>query len=265
MLVAQRSDKSRCIAFETEKSEGPFHCPLCEYAVTLKKGPRREHHFAHKSQSECLFGKGETEIHYRIKREIYLTLKDHPACSKCEPERILEGVRPDISLYVGKTPVAIEIQKTRINIDDIIQRTIRYTNLKIHLLWILTDNNPKTFWHSGEKKHAYRIKDWEVFLHELYSGRLYYWQQEAYVKPYHFSPFRTWVHESEWYDEDGYYRQEGGYYKETKSLKNPIPFPNSCLHLAEDFILNVRRASSVNGKNIPESRLWMDEKTEWWR
>jgi competence CoiA-like predicted nuclease len=47
MLVAHRFDKSRCIAFETEKNEGPFHCPFCEAEVILKKGNLREDHFAH--------------------------------------------------------------------------------------------------------------------------------------------------------------------------------------------------------------------------
>jgi len=123
MIVAQNSEKIRCIAFETEKDKKPFFCSFCNNKVVLKKGETREHHFAHKPPTDCQYGKGESQIHYKIKREIYLTLKDHPNCSKCEIERILEGVRPDVSLYIGKVPVAIEIQKNRIDIDYIIQRT----------------------------------------------------------------------------------------------------------------------------------------------
>ncbi len=133
------------------------------------------------------------------------------------------------------------------------------------MLWILTDKKPKTFRHDGEGEEVYRIKKWEKFLHEMYFDRLYYWQQQAYIIPYHLKPFSTWVDESEWYDENGDSRQEGGFYRETKTLKIPIPFPGSILHLAEDFTAKPRRESRFEYQNIPQSRLWVDTKSIWWR
>ena len=265
MLVALRSDQSRCIAFETDKEGGPFHCPYCEGETILKKGELREHHFSHKPPYDCQYGAGETQIHYKIKREIYLALSAHPNCSKCDIERNLKGVRPDVSLYVGKTPVAIEIQKNRIDIDYIIQRTMRHASLGIYVLWIFTDNTPKTFLHEGEEENVYRINKWEKFLHEMYFHRLYYWQKGAYVMPYHFKPFCTWVEESEWYDENGEYRQEGGFYRETKTLKIPISFPGPILHLADDFTAKARKESRFEYHTIPQSRLWVDKNSSWWK
>jgi competence protein CoiA len=264
MLVANRFDNSRCIAFETEKSEAPFHCPSCEDEVILKKGKLREHHFAHKPPFDCQYGIGESQIHYKIKRELYSALSVHPNCKKCELERILKGVRPDVSLYIGKYPVAIEIQKTRININYIIRRTIRYADLGIYLLWILTDNMPHTFWHEGEKENVYRIKKWESYLHTMYFNRLYYWQKGAHVIPYHFKPFSTWVAESEFYDEYGDYREEGGFYRETKTLKSPIVFPGPIPHLAEDFDAKLRHESKFEDNTIPHCKLWIDKNQKWW-
>jgi len=265
MLVAHRIDKSRCIAFETGKNEGPFHCPFCETEVILKKGNHREHHFAHKPPCDCQYGIGESQIHYKIKREIFITLRTHQNCKKCDLERNLNFVRPDVSLYVGNVPVAIEIQKSKINIDYIIQRTIRYSNLGIYLLWILTDNNPVTFWHDGEGQNIYRIKKWEQFLHDMYYERLYYWQKDAFVMPYHLHPFSTWVESAEIYDESGEFREVGGYYKETKTLKTPIAYPGTMLHLAEDFTIKLRKESRFKDYIMPRSKLWVDNNPRWWK
>jgi len=265
MLVALRSDQSRCMAFETRKEDSPFHCPYCNGEVIIKKGDFREHHFAHKPPYDCQYGEGESQIHYRIKREIFLALTAHASCTKCEIERNLKVVRPDVSLYIGKTPVAIEIQKNKIDIDYIIQRTERHAKLGIYLVWILTEEKPKTFLHDGEQTAIYRIKKWEAFLHEMYFSRLYYWQKGAYVTAYHLNPFSTYVEETEWYDDNGDHRQEGGYFRETKTLKVPIPFTGPALHLAEDFMPKPRKALEFNYHQIPTSKLWVDKNPPWWR
>ncbi|MCG2741654.1 MAG: hypothetical protein L6300_15670 [Syntrophaceae bacterium] len=99
----------------------------------------------------------------------------------------------------------------------------------------------------------------------MYFDRLYYWQKGAYVIPYHFKPFSTWVEESEWYDEDGEYRQEGGFFRETKTLKIPISLPGSILHLAEDFTAKLRKKSGFEYHTIPQYRLWVDKNSVWWK
>lgn len=44
MLVAEDEKNIRYHAWETDKRQGPFHCPECGSEVILKKGIIRAHH-----------------------------------------------------------------------------------------------------------------------------------------------------------------------------------------------------------------------------
>lgn len=265
MLVASNATQERNLAWLTEKSQGPFFCPECKSEVILKKGRMREDHFAHKPPVYCIYGKGETQLHLKVKREIYVALVTHPNCSKCEIERRLNGVRPDISLYINEKPVAIEVQNSTIDIDEISRRTFRYAQLGIYLLWVVPVSAPKTQYREKEGVFVYRIKEWEKYLHTMYYERLYFWQEQALVTPYHFSEFRIWVEESQWYDEYGDDQYAGGYPRSAKSLKLPVPYPERKIHMAEDFIAEERR-KPFNTKNwsIPGRKLWKDDLSRWW-
>ncbi|MDM8551740.1 competence protein CoiA family protein [Desulfobacterales bacterium HSG2] len=262
MLVAINEIQEENLAWLTEKSQGPFSCPECKSEVILRKGKVRAHHFAHKPPINCIYGVGESQKHLIVKRQIYEALLNHPNCSRCQLERRLKGVRPDISLYVGDTRVAIEIQKSPIDIDDIYRRTQRYTELDVYLLWILPDDSPLTFFHKGEETDVHRIKEWEKYLHAIYWGRVYYWQRNALVSPYHFDKFETWVEESNWYSEDGDEMSAGGYYRETKSLK--VPSTHNELHIADDFQPITRPQWSAKNWTVPNAKLWIDTSQKWW-
>jgi hypothetical protein len=98
----------------------------------------------------------------------------------------------------------------------------------------------------------------------MYFDRLYYWQRDAFVMPYHLKTFSTWVEASEW-RENGEFREEGGYFRETKTLKTPIAYPGSMPHLAEDFTAKLRHESRFEGYIIPQSKLWLDKNPRWWK
>lgn len=193
MLVAHNSVQDRCVAWKTGKDNSPFFCPECNREVVLKKGKIREHHFAHIPPVNCIYGQGESDKHFKIKREIYEALSSHPNCSKCEVERTLKGVRPDVSLYIGKIPVAIEIQKSTIDINEIVKRTKKYTDLKIHLIWIIPDDTFSNSKLGKDNQLICRPKEWQKFLHTMYYGRVYIWQKEALVKPVHLNPYKWYV------------------------------------------------------------------------
>lgn len=252
MLVASNETQERNLAWLTEKSQSPFFCAECNAEVILKKGRIRAHYFAHKPSVECIYGAGESQKHLMAKRQIYEALVNHPNCSKCELERRLNGVRPDISLYVGKTPIAIEVQKSPIDIDGILRRTKRYTELGVYLLWILLDDSPSTFFHEGGKKDVHRIKEWEKYLHAMYWGKVYHWKRDAFVLPCHFDDFEVWVEESNWCSADGDEMSAGGYYRKTKSLK--VPNMRDELHIVDDFqsvtliLCKIRRFVFVSAK-----------------
>ncbi len=202
MLVANNQKDTRCKAWLTEKYEGPFCCPECQEEVILKKGQIKAHHFAHKPPITCQYGAGESQKHFTTKQAIYEALEKHQNCKHCDLERVLKGVRPDISLRINNIPVAIEIQKSTIDINEIMRRTLCYTQLGIYLIWIMPENEPsklKTI--SDGQKIIYRLREWQKYLQNMYYGRLYYWQEGAVVSPLHLSPYRHYVESGNWVDD----------------------------------------------------------------
>jgi competence protein CoiA len=286
LLTAFDTSKTQCIAWHTNKEQKPFTCPQCEEEVILKKGIKKVHHFAHKPPVNCNFGAGESQKHYEVKKAIYEALLKEPNCSKCELERTkLEGVRPDISLKINDSYVAIEIQNSTIDIALINQRIERYNKLNIHLIWILPDNNPTIVLpdskDEGIHKKLCRPKEWEKYLHQLYFGRLYYWQDNANVKPLHLKTYQyetvsgNWVEEcsdlegTNWYNENVDMSDYGGYTKYSKTKKEFI-FPklsgtDIILNIAKDFKATEKEKSTFNGSSTPHRKLWIDNIKAWWK
>jgi competence protein CoiA len=285
MLVANNRNGDRCKAWLTEKPEMPFHCPECNEEVVLKKGRVKAHHFAHKPPITCRYGTGETQIHWNAKRSIFEALVDHPLCKKCDVERRLEGVRPDVSLYVREFPVAIEIQNSTIEIDEIDRRARCYLKLGIHLLWVIPDNMPANCVDTGDgEKIIHRPKDWQKYLHAMYFGKLYFWQERALVRPAHFESYKHYVEPGNWvedfYDDIGdslegtYWHDEhyddaeyGGHYKTSKTKKE-VHYPKednkNIIHIAEDFAPSKRKSFTVKNWHIPDSLIWIDTLKKWW-
>jgi len=198
MICANNIEGTKCISWETEKNEGPFYCPECNSEIVLRKGKVRIHHFAHKPPVDCIYGTGESEVHYRIKKELYEYFITQDHCKKCEIERRLKGVRPDISLFIHNQPVAIEIQKSTIPIDEIKKRTERYTKLGIAILWIIPGGYPNTSYHEKTGNDVHRIKEWELYIHSLYFGRVYYWVEVNKVRAIHFETLMLEKESAEW-------------------------------------------------------------------
>lgn len=253
----------RHIAWETEKTVGPFYCPECRGELNLKKGKVRIHHFAHKPPFTCQYGNGESEIHYRVKRELFLALSGYPNCRKCEIERRLDGLRPDISLYVGDYPVAIEIQKSSMAVEDIIKKVDAYNKLGIYLLYLFPESGPKIFnrfRYFDENMGAYyhkviRPNQWEKFIHSLFYGRVYFWNGSLEVKAVHFDPYELYIEMSDW---------GGGYYKNSKQMRSPLEYTDGLLHIVEDFKGINRGEYNMEPFTIPCCKLWMDNKDTWW-
>lgn len=163
MIIA----KNNIIAWETTKEAGPFYCPECGEVVILKAGNKKIHHFAHKPESKCIYRTNESIEHLTAKKAIYEYLIRQPNCTKCEMERRLGDVRPDISLYIDNIPVVIEIQNSDISIDTIIKRMTSYTRKSISVIWILTKKLKE------DSDGRVRPPDWVEYLNLLY-GKLYF-------------------------------------------------------------------------------------------
>ncbi|OGP68524.1 MAG: hypothetical protein A2031_06420 [Deltaproteobacteria bacterium RBG_19FT_COMBO_43_11] len=280
MLVAIDKEKVRYISWLTEKYQAPFFCPACGDEVILKKGGKREHHFAHKPPFDCIYSSGESQKHYKVKRLIYTALSKHDNCHKCDIERPLDGVRPDISLYIGKTPVAIEIQKSNIDLNDILRRTKQYTKLGIHLLWVSPDNMPNSLsFVEDEDIYIWRPKEWQKFLHAMYFGRIYFWQHDAFVMPIHLNQYEyykepgNWVddfYEAEgidlegtsWHDENHPNADYGGCWKTSKTKK--VVMCGKSVHIANSFNGTFRSAFNIKNWSLPSAKIWIDVQGKWW-
>lgn len=58
MLCAIRQrDNQKVAAWDQQKIDGPFSCPVCVEETILKKGAMKVHHFAHKPPITCEYGK----------------------------------------------------------------------------------------------------------------------------------------------------------------------------------------------------------------
>ena len=182
MVVGLTSEGNRIIAWDARKEGAAFYCPECEERVTLKKGEIRIHHFAHRPGAVCP-NAGESMRHLAIKQSLFLALREYEGCGRCALERVLPGVRPDLSLRIGGTPVAIEIQLSSVPAAEISRRLLSYTDLGIYCLWI-TGRDDIAGW--PESKYA-MTREWERFLHSLYRRRVYYWKCGATVIPARFS------------------------------------------------------------------------------
>ncbi|MBI3398175.1 MAG: hypothetical protein HZB81_07660 [Deltaproteobacteria bacterium] len=285
MLVANNQKGNRCKAWLTEKPECPFYCPKCQEAVILKKGRIKAHHFAHKPPVTCQYGTGESQKHWKAKKAIYEALVDHPHCKKCDLERMLDGVRPDVSLYINNVPVAIEFQNSTIEIEEIKRRAHRYLQLGIHLIWLMPECKPSGFKEADDgKKTIYRPQIWQKYLQNMYYGRLYYWQEGAIVSPVHLLPYKHYVERGNWvddfYDESGedlegtnwheehYYDADyGGYHKMSKTKKEVIYPENNTdrlLHIADDFRPAETKPFTAKNWHIPKSLIWLDRLKKWW-
>lgn len=289
MLKAHDKQKTNKLAWETQRSEGPFYCPSedCAKEVILKKGLVKAHHFAHKAPVTCIYGQGESEAHHVAKTEIYKALLRHSLCGKVDMEHQLDEVRPDIIFSVGEQTIAVEFQKSTLSLKIIETRIKRYFDYGIGLIWInVNDLLEKTESVDTEEGPARIIRpnEWQKYMHAHQFGRLYYWYEGALVIPVHLAPYKkyiprgNWVEENyaelegtNWFNEEVEYADYGGYHKTSKTKRTvitPRPPPGkqtNHLHIVEDFHLTTRSAFSGPKWTIPNSIVWIDNLTRWWQ
>ncbi|WP_441000768.1 competence protein CoiA [Fodinibius sp. SL11] len=284
MLVALNSNRERCHASDSKKSEGPYFCPdsECGGELILRKGSINIHHFAHKSTDSCSYSSGESELHYKCKTDICKTLEEHELCKNCDIERSLGEVRPDISLRINNFPVGIEVQKSTIDVREIIRRTKIYKEKKIFVLWIIPSLDQINFGYDVElEKYTFKPKAWQRLLHQMYYGRLYIWTGNASISPLHYEDLiyykeeTNWVEENyghlegtDWYREQHEFAYSGGYEKKSKTRKeirwsedNTTQF----FHIAEDFKpIERQKYNKLTNWDLPSAYLWIDKSKNWW-
>lgn len=231
------------MAWEAEKGDKPFLCFCCRQVVTLRKGGVRAPHFAHQPPVTCEYGTGESEEHRLCKISIYESLINHPRVTKCEMERDLGTVRPDISAYIGGVPVAIEVQLSNLSLAKIAYRTTEYARKGIYVLWL-------PLYAKSLEQELYLPRPWESWLHTAYAGRVYYWLEGSKVLPMHFRDYYTTV------------RARTRTYQ--KLSRKKVPLNGQPMNIADDFrILNGSARASMFG-SVPAAKLLIDTQPRWY-
>jgi competence protein CoiA len=251
----QNANNSKVFARNVTKADAPFSCPGCHGELTVKKGNIKTHHFAHKPPFNCSRGQGETEAHRKCKEEIYLSLLARQNVSNADMEVDIGTSVADVFCHINGAPVAIEIQKSDVTVNQITSRTQNYHAQGINVLWIALDN-PKL------REDRYSPKAWEKWCHAAYFGRVYYWISGLTVLPVHFDEHRLDVEHSSWYNEYGEEQSAGGYTRRSKRYRTP----NHGLQL--DIAANFRptRKDAWSGGTIfvPQCSIYVDHLKKWW-
>lgn len=264
MLTAFSQAGINCYAWVTEKNEDPFFCKGCMEEVVLRKGSIRAHHFAHRSPVTCQYGRGETELHYRAKKEIYESLIRNENCTYCELEKKINNVITDIYAVINGCEVAIEIQKSNLTVNDVAERTIERYNNRLSVLWIIPSLEKLKIFRDDYKEVA-RVPKWMEFLHALSFGRLYVWSENgASVIPIHLEKVLRHVHYDEVYNSYGEYMTVGGYNKRLKDRKEIVKYPHGLIKIANDFNQKLREQFSTKHYTLPRCLLWQDSYRRWW-
>ncbi|HKS30736.1 MAG TPA: competence protein CoiA family protein [Pyrinomonadaceae bacterium] len=243
MTAIRQADGRKVGAWEAEREERPFLCPCCSEVVTLRRGGIIAPHFAHKPPVTCEYGTGESEEHRRCKISIFEALIADPRVRKCEMERDLGAVRPDVSAYINDRPVAIEVQASSLSLETIARRTEEYARRGIYVLWL-------PIYRESLKAELYNPRPFERWLHAAYNGRVYYWVEALRIQPVHFRDYLTKV------------RGRSHDYEKLSTKK--VPIDGEAVTLTEDFMAVERQSYTRGFINVPQSKLFMDTQPAWY-
>ncbi|ENM5843715.1 hypothetical protein V4V60_003908 [Vibrio mimicus] len=256
MLCGLRKEGGQKVfASSSEKAHGPFVCINCGQELILKKGRIKIHYFSHKPPHKCSHGSGESEAHRKCKISIFNSLSNFSNIKELAVEVKFNTVIADIYCLIDNVPVAIEIQKSNLSVNEITQRTEAYHKLGIYVIWVGIYNEKLS-------ESKYSTKAWEKWCHAVYFGRVYYWKYDSIIIPVHFSEYQLYVEASSWYDEFGEEQSAGGYYKSSKRYKTPC-FGNE-LNLANDFTPRLKQSWSRGSVYVPQCTIFADRKQKWW-
>lgn len=251
MLTASSNHRARCYAWTTERNEAPFFCKECLKEVILRKGRVRAHHFAHKSPVACQYGLGETEEHRKAKKGIFEGLKKNPNCSYCELEERVNSVIPDIYAIIKEIPVAVEVQRSNMTVQDVCDRTLAHYKNGLSVIWVIPSiDQLKTY--REDNQDVSRVPKWLECLHALAYGRIYVWSGNGEtVMPIHFDKFTRYIPSNEFYNSDGEYMEVGGYDKVLKDRKVVTPAPQGFVDIGTDFYSSQREYFPTKNYTLP--------------
>lgn len=211
-----------------EKNDGPFECDFCHDELILKKPRIRIDHFAHYPGSSCALSEGETYAHLFSKQCIYDALKANGIAAELE-KWIAPDVRADILIqYNPFLKAGIELQRSKITLDDCIYRTEKYERAHIPVLWIAV--------RSFSPDMETHVSAQERLFHGMYFGKL----------PV-YNPLQDSGSLIEIWHMESIERLHDGYTYNLKTIKMPGLIGHANLSNPEQFKITQRKA----WKNVP--------------
>ena len=166
MLIAINQQGEQVYAHRAKKQDSYF-CPHCSSQLLLKCGTKNIPHFAHKVDSVCYCAKQESEQHYFVKCFIAKMLSQLHYHVQIEPYCPTIQQYPDILV---NSKYVIEIQFSRIDIEEIIERTKGFKQLNMEVIWLIQDCR----YHRGR---LYLNSFQAHFIHPI-NRCLYVWNQK---------------------------------------------------------------------------------------
>lgn len=249
MLIALHfTTNSTLAAADVSLADGPFLCPECRERVFLHGFTSAIPYFSHASTTRCVYGSGETSAHRRCKREIYEVLNYAPNATDLALEARIGNVRPDVYAIINDVPVAIEVQLSALQPEEVFRRTEEYARQGIYVLWLIP-------WKPILNRRDYSPPSFEVWLHEFYFGRVYFWQEALTVIPYHFSQTTMFAATHPWRGSKGL-TQHDDYPHPTNGFDRLVR--GRPLDLTQDFRGVTRPKQMTPSLQLPEATIWID-------
>lgn len=247
MLTAiQKSIGLKVFARDAVRKDGPYVCAGCGADLNLRRGSIRVAHFAHKPPVTCQYGMGETREHHEAKLGIYDGLVKYVCVKNAELEKRVNNQITDVYAEINGIPVAIEIQRSKLTVAKIRERTVAYHAQGLAVVWIMPTQPKLT-------KKTYSPSAMEKWLHAAYMGRVYYWVRDALIQPIHFDKVTRYIEETDF---------GGGYFKTYKNVKKPSL--GRILSLVDDFGRCKQSPFGEGAFSTPARTLYMDQSSVWW-
>lgn len=136
-MLSSLSEGVKVFAHDCTERAKEYLCPLCKGEVVLKKGSLKVDHFAHKSNSDCPHGKGESEEHLSAKISIFNSLSNSYSAKNLELEKVLNGVIADVFVRLNGRDLAIEVQRSNLDLEYLMHRVNTYNSLGVSQFWAL--------------------------------------------------------------------------------------------------------------------------------
>lgn len=250
----------RLPAWQAEK--GPdYVCPNCRHPLTLKKGARVIHHFAHRPPTTCDWSQGETFEHMRAKQLLAEAFLDAGYETEVEAPVLSDGGdrRADVLLIDERgARAAIEIQHSPIDEENIERRTLAYIQANVPVAWIgllskklKQDMEPIK---NGSLIRQFTPRPWQRWVHAYGFKNIWFVDPDTgQLWSGVMQPYVTEVPSSSWYNEYGDEQSAGGYNKYSKKWKElwlTGPFKGDEIVVSSPF----GKAWSGGSIRIPEGR-----------